>query len=89
MEPAENLYEAPLRLPEADGTEDLQLLYGEPVETGRNYRTYETPEGTYKTSLPPMPTPITRGGHALGPASFTVSITASFTPSMPSEGFNI
>ena len=49
MEPAENLYEAPLRLPEADGTEDLQLLYGEPVETGRNYRTYETPEGTYKT----------------------------------------
>ncbi len=42
-------YEAPLRLPEADGMEDLQLLYGEPVETGRNYRTYKTPEGTYKT----------------------------------------
>ena len=49
MEPGGDDYEAPLRLPEADGTGDLQLLYGEPVKTGRNYRTYKTPEGTYKT----------------------------------------
>lgn len=42
-------FEAPLRQPEADGEEDLELLYGKPVETGRNYRTYKTPEGTYKT----------------------------------------
>ena len=41
------------------------------------------------SNVPPIPTPITIGGHALGPASFTAVSIASFTPSMPSAGFNI
>ena len=34
-------------------------------------------------------TMYTRGGQAFGPASFTADNTACFTPSIPSEGFNI
>ncbi len=39
--------------------------------------------------VPPIPTPTTIGGQGLGPALSTVSITNFFTPSSPSEGFNI
>ena len=38
---------------------------------------------------PPMPTPTTIGGQALGPASATAVKIAFFTPSIPSAGFNI
>jgi len=41
------------------------------------------------SNVPPIPTPTTIGGQAFGPASFTAVITASFTPSIPSAGFNI
>ena len=41
------------------------------------------------SNVPPIPTPTTIGGHALGPASFTAVNIAFFTPSMPSAGFNI
>ena len=41
------------------------------------------------SKVPPIPTPITIGGHALGPAASTVSKIAFFTPSIPSAGFSI
>ena len=41
------------------------------------------------SNVPPMPTPTTTGGHALGPARRTVSKISLLTPSMPSAGFNI
>ena len=41
------------------------------------------------SNVPPTPTPTTTGGHAFGPASFTVSITAFFTPSIPSAGLSM
>ena len=39
------------------------------------------------SNVPPIPTPTTIGGQALGPASFTAVSIASFTPSIPSAGF--
>ena len=39
--------------------------------------------------VPPMPTPITIGGQAFGPASLTVSKNTFFTPSRPSAGTSI
>ena len=41
------------------------------------------------SNVPPIPTPITIGGQAFGPASFTAVKIAFFTPSIPSAGFNI
>ena len=41
------------------------------------------------SNVPPIPTPTTIGGQALGPASFTAVNIASLTPSIPSAGFNI
>ena len=41
------------------------------------------------SNVPPIQTPTTIGGHALAPAFFTAVNTASFTPSIPSAGFNI
>ena len=41
------------------------------------------------STVPPIPTPITIGGHGLGPASETVSIMNFLIPSNPSDGFNI
>lgn len=38
-----------LRMPEWDPLENPEVLYGAPVETGRNYKTYLLPEGTYRT----------------------------------------
>ena len=41
------------------------------------------------SKVPPIPTPTTIGGQAFGPASRTASNIFSFTPSMPSAGFNM
>ena len=41
------------------------------------------------SKVPPIPTPTTMGGQALGPASRTAVRIAFFTPSMPSAGFSI
>lgn len=40
---------ASLRMPEPDAASGMERLYGEPVEVGRNHKTYQTSEGTYKT----------------------------------------
>lgn len=43
------LYGKSLRMPEADENTSPELLYGEPAETGKNYKTFRLPDGTYKT----------------------------------------
>lgn len=44
-----------LRMPDLPDRDNPDMLYGEPVETGRNYKTYELPDGTCKTIFTSYP----------------------------------
>ena len=47
--------EGSLRMPEWDPLENPDVLYGAPVQIGRNYKTYLLPDGTYRTIFTAYP----------------------------------
>ncbi len=54
--------EGSLRMPEWDPLENPEVLYGAPVETGRDYKTFLLPDRTYRTIFTAYPNTYMEGG---------------------------
>ena len=58
----ESVQSGSLRMPEWEPMENPEALYGNPVETGRNYKTYLLPDKTYRTIFTAYANTYVEGG---------------------------